>query len=134
MAILLECYRIIIPIHKIIEKYPGGWQQCLADHKDLINGRVWYDQHLFSDGAMNPNDIEILADKWESFGFTGYVGDDITGRWVDYCICDMIIGPYACDWLTRKGMAVHLKGTEPGEIIANDLLIEMFVKKRPSSQ
>jgi len=52
MAIELEFINFIVLIHLIAQKYQGGWQQCLLDHAELIGGRVWYDEHLFRDGAV----------------------------------------------------------------------------------
>jgi hypothetical protein len=60
MAIKLEFFDFIVPIKTIKKKYPGGWVQCLKDHDGDIGGRVWYDEHLFRDGAMSPNDIAYL--------------------------------------------------------------------------
>ena len=57
MAIKLQFFDFIVTIKTIKKKYPGGWNQCLKDHNNLIGGRVWYDEHLFRDGAMSPNDI-----------------------------------------------------------------------------
>ena len=61
MAIKLEFFDFIVPIKTIKKKYPGGWGQCLKDHDGDIGGRVWYDEHLFRDGAMSPNDIAYLV-------------------------------------------------------------------------
>ena len=60
MAIKLEFFDLIVPIKNIKQKYPGGWKQCLKDHDSNSGGRVWYDEHLFRDGAMSPNDIAYL--------------------------------------------------------------------------
>jgi len=53
MAVALEFIDLIVPVAVIRTKYPGGWDQCLRDHEFLIGGRVWFDDHLFSDGAMS---------------------------------------------------------------------------------
>jgi hypothetical protein len=66
MAITTEFIDFIVSIQVIRDKYPGGWEQCLKDHKNLISGRVWYDEYLFRDGAMNPTDIDCLVDEWEA--------------------------------------------------------------------
>jgi len=60
MTIQLEFINFIVPISEIEEKYPGGWVQCLMDHENFFGGRVWYDEYLFRDGAMNPMNIEGL--------------------------------------------------------------------------
>ena len=36
MAIKLEFFDFIVPIKTIKKKYPGGWEQCLKDHDNLI--------------------------------------------------------------------------------------------------
>lgn len=63
MAISLEFNDFVVPISLIWEKYSGGWEQCLADHREDIGGRVWYDEHLFRDGAMGVDDIEALIEE-----------------------------------------------------------------------
>ena len=54
MSISTEFIDFIVPIETIRQKYPGGWEQCLKDHENLINGRVWFDDYLIRDGAMGP--------------------------------------------------------------------------------
>ncbi len=63
MTIALEFIDFIVPIAEIKKKYPGGRDQCLKDHENLIGGRVWFDEHLLRDGAINPGDIESLHSK-----------------------------------------------------------------------
>ena len=31
----------------------GEWKQCLKDYDSEIGGCVWYDEHLYRDGAMS---------------------------------------------------------------------------------
>ena len=68
MAIALEFLDFVVPLERIRQKYPGGWDQCLKDHERLIGGRVWFDEYLLRDGAMNPADIESLVDLWGRAG------------------------------------------------------------------
>lgn len=68
MAIALEFIDFVVPISVIREKYPGGWEQCLKDHRQLIGGRVWFDAHLFRDGAMNPLDIKVPLGRVDRLG------------------------------------------------------------------
>ena len=79
MAVALEFIDFIVPIALIRAKYRGGWEKCLQDHSRLIGGRVWYDEHLFRDGAMSPRDIQSLIDEWEGLGFQpmGSVGEKV---------------------------------------------------------
>lgn len=119
MAIALEFIDFIVPIAIIRKKYPGGWEQCLKDHEQLIGGRVWFDEHLLRNGAMNPSDIESLLHEWEDLGFEPY--EDVDGQriWKECCVVERMFGSATlpCDWLafTEEGDA-YLKGTEPGAV------------------
>lgn len=89
MAIPLETISFIVPIRAIKQKYPGGWEQCLKDHEELINGRVWFDDELFRDGAMNMWDINALEAKWMGLGFLA----------TDYCIMSTVANESPVEWL-----------------------------------
>jgi hypothetical protein len=121
MAIQMEFIDVEIPIHVIKAKYEGGLEQCLEDYKDLIGERVWYDEHLFRDGAMNGRDAEEIVKHWKSLGFIVY--EEVDGKpskWIDVCVHDMLWGATLdCDWLQRdlKTRSLYLKGTEQGEVI-----------------
>ena len=83
MAIALQFIDFVVPIDLIRQKYPGGLAQCLQDHERLIGGRVWFDEHLLREGAMNPADIESLVDEWTSLGFQPTVEVDGKRIWQD---------------------------------------------------
>ena len=118
MAVALEFIDFIVPIAVIREKYPGGWEQCLKDHERLIGGRVWYDDHLLRDGAMNPHDIESLIDEWTALGFQPMEERDGDRRWKDVCVVESMLGgpTLPCEWLTlgEDGRSAFLEGTDPG--------------------
>ena len=120
MAIATEFIDFIVPIKTIEQKYPGGWEQCLADHAHLIGGRVWYDKHLFRDGAMNPMDIEWLVNYWTDLGFI--CSSEIDGQkiWHDVCVFEGLFGEATmpCDWIEFDPTlrAVYLKGADIGEV------------------
>lgn len=103
MSIQLEFIDFIVPRALIEEKYPGGWLQCLKDHADLIGGRVWYDDDLFRDGAMNPMDIEYLVRQWQELGFNTHQEneDGMPIEWLDVCVCARLLGgpTLKCDWI-----------------------------------
>lgn len=122
MAIALEFIDFVVPITVIQEKYPGGWEQCKQDHERLIGGRVWFDEHLLRDGAMNPRDIELLIQEWTELGFEPFEERDGQRAWKDCCVVEGMFGgaTMPCDWLvvTEDGYSAYLKGTEPGEVAA----------------
>lgn len=119
MAIALEFIDFVVPIALIRQKYPGGWAQCLQDHERLIGGRVWFDEHLLRDGAMNPADIESLVDEWTSLGFQPTAEVDGQRIWQDCCVVESMLGgpTLPCDWLelSEDGRSAWLKRTQPGE-------------------
>ena len=121
MAIKLQFYDFIVPIKTIKKKYPGGWKQCLKDHTNLIGGRVWYDEHLFRDGAMSPNDIAYLVEWWSDKGFyTHDEGDD--PKWLDVCVVQSIFGgaTLPCDWIVVSGRIASLKNETIGHVVGSD--------------
>jgi len=120
MAVQLEFINLLVPIEIIKEKYLGGWEACLEDHRDAIGCRIWYDDHLFRDGAMNPMDMQFLVTCWESLGFETKREVDGTIVWQDVCVTDFINGnSRPCDWLLQMETehAAYLKGTAPGLVI-----------------
>ncbi len=122
MAIQLEFINLIVPIKTIREKYPGGWEQCLVDHKHLVGGRIWYDDNLFRDGAMSPADMKHLVDEWERRGFRTRDDKDNPGKWVDVCVVEALFGgaTLPCHWIEVDGNTAFLKGTSRGEVIGRD--------------
>ncbi len=122
MAISLEFIDFIVPINVIKAKYPSGWDKCLLDHQAAIGRRIWFDDHLFRDGAMNLMDIDHLIEHWESLGF---IGPTMTKgqvvKWNDFCVGqNMFRNPaLICDWISydHKSQGAYLKGTPPGILV-----------------
>lgn len=120
MAIGLEFIDIVVPIARIRDLYPGGWHQCMLDYGALLGRRVWYDQHLFRDGAMTPLQAQALVEGWAALGF------ELTDKrpkglyWKDLCVIDWQLGgaTLPCDWLAfdRSSRTAHLAGVEPGPL------------------
>lgn len=125
MAIQLEFINLVIPIKVIETKYPGGWSQCLEDHRQALWGRVWYDEHLFRDGAMNKADMGSLLDSWASIGFVPTEIKDGQTLWKDLCVCEPLFGSnYECSWLTIDDWKAHLKDSLPGTIMGRGGVIQ----------
>jgi hypothetical protein len=124
MAVMTEFIDLIVPITLIEEKYPGGWERCLSDHKRAIGGRVWFDDYLFRDGAMNPTAMDALLKAWWKLGFDCYAEQDGIKQWKDLCVYEGLQGglQLPCDWLGEDPAtrSVYMRGTEPGEIKGRD--------------
>lgn len=121
MAVAIEFINFIVPVSLIHKKYPGGWDQCLSDHKHMIGGKVWFDDYLFRDGAMNPTDMKSIVEWWESRGFQVISEIDGVRRFKDGCVVEgMFGGPtLPCDWisLTDDRRGVYLSGKQPGTLV-----------------
>lgn len=126
MAIALEFIDFIVPIAHIRQKYPGGWEQCLKDHERLIGGRVWFDEHLFRDGAMNPMAVGSLVEEWSALGFEPTENRDGNSVWKDFCVVESLFGgpTLPCDWIeiSDDGGSAYLKGSDPGEVRSRQCL------------
>jgi len=121
VAIALEFIDFIVPIEVIRARYPGGWEQCLEVHSDFLGRSVWYDDHLFRDGAMSPSGIEALVKHWTRIGLEPLGILEGNRFWKDCCVTEHMFGgpTLPCSWIeiTNDGKAAFLKGTKPGETI-----------------
>lgn len=120
MAIALEYIDLVVPIARIREAYPGGWERCLLDYAARVGGRVWYDEHLFRDGAMGTADARLLVEGWSVLGFEP-LGTRASGLyWKDVCVLDSRLGgpTRPCEWLTFDSACriAYLAGTDPGPL------------------
>jgi hypothetical protein len=120
VTIALEFIDVVIPIARIRESYPGGWEQCLLDYAALVGRRIWYDRHLLRDGAMRWQDARALVEGWAVLGFepTEKRGKDL--YWKDLCVIDWRKGgpTRPCDWLSfdLSSRTAHLTGAPPGPL------------------
>ena len=122
MAVAQEFIDFFVPIERIRQKYPGGWEQCIRDHGTALGGRIWHDEHLFRDGAMSPADAQGIVSHWQGLGFNTHREQD--GRpveWLDVCISERTFGgpTLPCDWIEYDASTggAYLKGTEPGALV-----------------
>lgn len=131
MAVELEFINLIIPIEKIEKYYPGGFNKYKKDNSQAIGRRIWYDNLIVRDGAMNPMDIEYLIKEWEQYGLVGIVEIEGIKQWKDLCVVDFLIGiTLPCKWLLKKDNYVyHEKDHLQNKINRNnvsDLIINSF--------
>lgn len=119
MAVALEFIDLIVPRTVIERVYPGGWDGCLEHHEDVIGGAVWHDDHLLREGAMSPDGITWLIDRWRERGIEPYGEREGQKYWKDCCVVEGMFGgkTLPCDWLeiAPDRRSVYLTGTEPGE-------------------
>ena len=105
MAVELEFISIIIPIKNIEKYYPGGFEKYKKDYFDLIGGKIWYDDYILRDGAMNPIDIEYIVNEWEKLGLKPF--KEGKKEWDELCVVDYFGGlTLPCKWISKKETTV----------------------------
>jgi hypothetical protein len=118
MAVRLEFIDVLVPVHVIEERYPGGLSQCVADLRPLIGRRIWHDGRLLRDGALTAADARLRVEGWQALGVEPlqWVGRRL--HWKEVCVLDLAAGgPTAeCEWIewdARERIA-WLRGAPPG--------------------
>lgn len=118
MAVRLEFIDILVPVHVIEERYPGGFSQCLADHRALIGRRIWHDGRLLRDGAFDPQEARERVEGWQARGVEPLQWVDGKLSWKDLCVVDLRLGgpTVRCAWLKWDANAriAWIKGSDRG--------------------
>jgi len=121
MAIHCEFIDLIIPIANINKVYPGGFVKYKSDNIEGFSGRLWHDDYLFRDGAMDGGVMQSLCQEWEQRGLQGAVETNGRMQWKDFCVVENLFrGPtLPCDWIEfdPETISVFFKGQPKGEII-----------------
>ena len=101
MAVRLEFIDVLVPVHVIEEKYPGGFGQCLADLGPLVGRRVWHDGALLRDGALDPDGARTVVEGWQALGIEPLQWIDRRLHWHELCVVDVVAGgpTVGCEWL-----------------------------------
>jgi hypothetical protein len=120
MAIRCEFIDVIVPIKNIDRVFPGGFKAFKEENKKMFGGRLWRDDFLFRDGAMNPNDVRHVVEFWQRYGLQPKESRDGQDFWKDLCVVEhMFEGPtLPCEWIVfdNQQACVSLKG-QPIELI-----------------
>ena len=120
----IEFINLIVPIKIIEKKYLGGWSGCLRDHAKSIGRVVWYDDHLFRTGSMDPEMMDNLIEKWtHQIGFKATEVVDGQVVWKDFCVVDSFrYSRHSCDWLEFEPTmrTAWLRGTDLGEVVGRE--------------
>lgn len=92
MAILIEAISVVLNANSVITKYPGGWEQFVAD---VPNKTLCADGELARIGFMMPQDAKAYVESLARHGLI-YLCD---GNAQDFVIVDQQRGFAApCDW------------------------------------
>ena len=96
MSLGLLFWNIIIRIENI-----SSFDELLAESDKRIGANIWYDEHLYREGAMGYGDIEHMLEYWQRRGLVGKVEDQKGQSWSDICVVASAAGLEAkCEWLT----------------------------------
>jgi hypothetical protein len=124
VAVRLEFINLLIPIRNIDARYPGGFKKFCEDNRRLLGGRLWHDDYLLRDGAMNPKDMESLVGYWKGLGLTPFVEIEGKQHWQDMCVVEELAGgpTLPCSWIAcdMNERCAFIKGTQRGITIGRD--------------
>ena len=121
MAVRLEFIDVLVPVHVVEDRYPGGLAGFVADHRSLIGRRIWHDGVLVRDGALDPAEAMARVEQWRALGVEPlqWVGGRL--HWKELCVIDAAAGgPTArCGWLDwdPRSRVAWLRGTERGATV-----------------
>ena len=130
MAIHTHFLNVVIPIEKIEQCHSvGGFSGILEKNKKFIGGKVYFDDYLYRDGGMGPEDIESIVSFWKDQGLVLFEEKNGQQYWKDLCVVDMVGGPtLPCEWLEHEYYNypngggylsyVYLKGKPKGKLIS----------------
>lgn len=123
MAIKLEFLSLVVARQRIEEIYPDGWSGCLSDHAKSLGKTIWYDDHLFRAGAMDPEMIDDLITKWTRLGFKATEVAEGKTVWQDFCVVTSYgVSKHQCPWIeVDSAMRVAwLRGVERREVFGRE--------------
>lgn len=124
MAVRLEFINLLIPIKNIDAHYKGGFDQFCQDNCGLFGGRLWHDECLLRDGAMNPKDMESLIGYWKEIGLAPF--SEIGGKrhWKDMCVVEEMVGgaTLPCAWIAvdMDDRSAYMKDAPRGATIGRE--------------
>jgi hypothetical protein len=134
MSIRLHAINLIVPIHLIEARYPGGLQACIDDHESLVGDRVWFDRHLWRDGAPNRAGVRALVDGWIAVGLRPVERSELGWRWCDLCVvtASRAAPTLPCDWLRldADGDAASWAHAEPGACLGPEDFVRAPAPRR----
>ncbi len=135
MTIRLHAINLLVPIHLIETRYPGGLEACIDDHESLIGDRIWFDGRIWRDGAPNRGGIRELVDGWVRVGLRPVQRAETGWRWHELCVvtATRAAPTLPCDWmrLNADGSLASWALGDPGPVFGP----EDFVRapsKRPA--
>jgi hypothetical protein len=112
MTIRLHAINLLVPIHLIEARYPGGLEACIDDHESLIGDRVWFD------GAPSSAGIRALVDGWTRVGLQPVRRTESGWHWDDLCVvtASRAAPTLPCEWLrlSPDGNDAWWAHAEPG--------------------
>src|SRR6266550_370953 len=93
MAVLVECWSVVIQRWRIESNWPGGWEQFV---RDCPNRTLCADGDLARVGFMHPDDLEsyvkLLIEK-------GLVYQRETDQTIDFVVVDQYGPTCPCQWV-----------------------------------
>ena len=120
MSVAVEFIHLFIPLSLIDEQFRGGWPRWRIQNAHVIGQSAWFDQYLYTQGAMNGLDIDYCAARWkQAFPklFDGPEGAE--KRWNTGVGEYLVARGGRMEWFSIGSGEAFLAGRDSGEIISN---------------
>ncbi len=128
MAVRCEFIDVVIPIANIERVFPGGFSAFETQNAGLFGGRLWHDDHLLRDGAMNAMDAKQVVAYWEGHGLVAMETQNGRQTWRDVCVVEHLSGgpTLPCDWIAFDSVrqCVYLKGQAAEPIVGREFFAQ----------
>jgi hypothetical protein len=124
LAVKLEFINLIMPIQRIRDLYPGGWEAFLGDNVKRIGRVLWSDLTLVrATGCMDSSEVDGLITRYSCLGFTATESIGGVPFWKDFCVLDAFgRSQYDCPWIMVDGAerVAWLREGDPGGVVGRE--------------
>jgi hypothetical protein len=121
MSVAVEFIHLFIPMSLIDEQFQGGWPRWKTFNERLIGRSAWFDQQLYTQGAMNGLDIDDHAARWKKAFTELFSGSEGLDKPWNKGVGEYLVAHGGrADWYCIDGHVTYLTGVEPGERISRD--------------
>jgi hypothetical protein len=121
MSVAIQFIHLFIPMSLIDEQFQGGWPRWRIENERLIGQSAWFDQHLYTQGAMGGLDIDGHAVRWKRAFPELFPGPEGLEKPWNKGVGEFLVARGGrVDWFCIDGYVTYLTGTEPGQRISRD--------------
>jgi hypothetical protein len=115
-------------------QYPGGWSEWKARNARVIGRSAWFDDHLYTQGAMNGADIDWHAEQWkQAFSLLFTAPEDYAEHWHTAVGKYLIANGGQGEWYKIGNGCAWFVGDEDSERIGRGNVSETMRYRHPEN-